>query len=249
MTDHLKTIREAIQHLPAHYKPRMQALTALDALEQAMREPVAFVHWPIHGAPRLVWYGNKPLGAAIIKSYEGHQPDMLLFAAPPAQQAQYPLPDRLYPDSKDWTAGSYAERVEWLHFMYEGQKALVAEYQHQLEAQQAQAEAVRWERKNDAGEWVDVPRGDEQFWRQAGSEIRNKAEPKQAEAVPQDVPQDAKRLDWLLGDGRSMAIDSFGGQHRVVDASCNLVVTDWMPSKRDAIDAAMAAAPQTKGGE
>ncbi len=104
MTDHLKTIREVrdllarlnddsnydhdgcFQHW-AEYEPG-KLIAALDALEQAMREPVAFVHWPIHGAPRLVWYGNKPLGAAIIKSYEGHQPDMLLFAAPPAQQAQ-----------------------------------------------------------------------------------------------------------------------------------------------------------------
>ena len=34
----------------------------------------------------------------------------------------YPLPDDLYPDSKDWQAGNYAERVEWLHRMYEAKK-------------------------------------------------------------------------------------------------------------------------------
>lgn len=63
-----------------------------------------------------------------------------LYAAPVAQQPQYPLPDDLYP-SKDWAAGSYSERVEWLHTMYEGQKALAAEYERQL-GKQPQAEAV-----------------------------------------------------------------------------------------------------------
>lgn len=56
---------------------------------------------------------------------------------------QYPLPDNLYPGSKDWMAGTYAERVEWLHRMYEGQKALVAEYERQFDAMQIkQAEAA-----------------------------------------------------------------------------------------------------------
>lgn len=61
------------------------------------------------------------------------------------------------------------------------------------------------------------------------------------EAQVQALSVDAGRLDWLLGKGRRMAIDSFGGQYRVVDASCNLVVTDWMPTQREAIDAAIAA--------
>lgn len=34
---------------------------------------------------------------------------------------QYPLPDDLY-DSKDWKAGGYAQRAEWLHVMYESKK-------------------------------------------------------------------------------------------------------------------------------
>jgi hypothetical protein len=34
----------------------------------------------------------------------------------------YPLPDDLYPGSKDWVQGTYAERVEWLHTMYESAK-------------------------------------------------------------------------------------------------------------------------------
>jgi len=33
--------------------------------------------------------------------------------------AAYPLPDSLYPGSRDWLAGDYAARVEWLHSMYE----------------------------------------------------------------------------------------------------------------------------------
>lgn len=51
----------------------------------------------------------------------------------PAQDL-YPLPDSLYPGSKDWQAGSYKERVEWLHGMYESAKQEIA----RLEAQQAQ---------------------------------------------------------------------------------------------------------------
>ena len=34
----------------------------------------------------------------------------------------YPLPDDLYPGSKDWMAGDYAARVEWLHTMYESKR-------------------------------------------------------------------------------------------------------------------------------
>ena len=36
--------------------------------------------------------------------------------------AQYPLPDDLYPGSKDWVAADYRGRVEWLHTMYESKK-------------------------------------------------------------------------------------------------------------------------------
>jgi len=39
-----------------------------------------------------------------------------------AQPEPYPLPDSLYPDSKDWIASDYAGRVEWLHFMYKSKK-------------------------------------------------------------------------------------------------------------------------------
>lgn len=47
-------------------------------------------------------------------------------ALDPAVSDEYPLPDSLYPDSKDWLAGSYKERVEWLYTMYEAKKAELA---------------------------------------------------------------------------------------------------------------------------
>lgn len=39
----------------------------------------------------------------------------------------YPLPDDLYPYSKDWLNADYAGRVEWLHMMYEEKKQELAE--------------------------------------------------------------------------------------------------------------------------
>lgn len=41
---------------------------------------------------------------------------------PALTEPEYPLPDDLYPDSKDWQASNYAGRVEWLHNMYEAKK-------------------------------------------------------------------------------------------------------------------------------
>jgi hypothetical protein len=43
-------------------------------------------------------------------------------ALAPKAEPTYPLPDDLYPGSKDWVHGSYAERVQWLHMMYEAAK-------------------------------------------------------------------------------------------------------------------------------
>jgi hypothetical protein len=48
----------------------------------------------------------------------------------------YPLPDSLYPDSKDWVASDYAGRVELLHFMYESKRREV----EQLETAQNEGE-------------------------------------------------------------------------------------------------------------
>lgn len=51
---------------------------------QAARDPVAFVHWPQSGPPRLVWYSNKELYAAIAaKRHNDHVPDLLLYPAAP----------------------------------------------------------------------------------------------------------------------------------------------------------------------
>ena len=52
----------------------------------------------------------------------------------------YPLPDSLYPDSKDWVASDYWGRVELLHFMYESTRREV----EQLEAAQPEQEPVAW---------------------------------------------------------------------------------------------------------
>lgn len=52
------------------------------ATPEPVGEPVAFVNWPLRGAPRLVWYSNKALQDAILKSHEGHIPDMLLYTRP-----------------------------------------------------------------------------------------------------------------------------------------------------------------------
>jgi hypothetical protein len=50
------------------------------------------------------------------------------YAAPPAPSAEsYPLPDDMY-GSKDWLAGNYAERVHWLHTMYENTKSQLDTY-------------------------------------------------------------------------------------------------------------------------
>lgn len=45
-------------------------------------EPVAFIHWPINDSPRLVWYIQKAPNDAILKTSEGPQPDVKLYAAP-----------------------------------------------------------------------------------------------------------------------------------------------------------------------
>lgn len=56
----------------------------------AAQEPTAFIHWPINGPPRLVWYSQKALNEAILKTYDGHQPDVKLYAAQPASAATSP---------------------------------------------------------------------------------------------------------------------------------------------------------------
>lgn len=45
-------------------------------------EPVAAIHWPIGGPPRLMWHSNAALHAAIRKAHEGHQSDVPLYPHP-----------------------------------------------------------------------------------------------------------------------------------------------------------------------
>lgn len=45
-------------------------------------EPVAAIHWPIGGPPRLMWHSNAALHAAIRKAHEGHQSDVPLYDHP-----------------------------------------------------------------------------------------------------------------------------------------------------------------------
>mgnify|MGYP007091127411 CR=1 FL=1 len=72
---------------------------------------------------------------------EAHNGFVAGYIAAGAQPAMiYPLPDDLY-DSKDWRDGGYAERVEWLHSMYESTKATLDAY---LEAEEKQQEPVAW---------------------------------------------------------------------------------------------------------
>ena len=103
MTDHLKTIRSDLVGLHGIVGDFSQSLAALDALEQAMREPV--MREPVMWQRRMrpTWgHGNAPWGAWVECS-EGSAKDCwktpllhdwayearaLYEAAPPAQQAQ-----------------------------------------------------------------------------------------------------------------------------------------------------------------
>jgi hypothetical protein len=64
--------------------------------------------------------------------HKGKVPVGTKLYAHPQPDTQYPLPDDLYP-SKDWRAGSYAERVEWLHVMYESKKSELVDTQDNVE--------------------------------------------------------------------------------------------------------------------
>lgn len=83
---------------------------------QLVQEPVAWMHVQgIHEEPSLFQLDE----GEFKRGWEQYP----LYTTPPAQPAPvlYQLPDDLY-DSKDWKVGSYAERVEWLHTMYEAKK-------------------------------------------------------------------------------------------------------------------------------
>ena len=85
--------------------------------------------------------GSK-IGLETIPLYAAPQSSTLAPEACAAQPAPapYPLPDSLYPDSKDWLSGDYAARVEWLHTMYEARKADVERMESAPSPQQAVAD-------------------------------------------------------------------------------------------------------------
>lgn len=57
-------------------------------------------------------------------------------------QNRYPLADELYAGSKDWAVGTYNQRVQWLHIMYEGAKDEIERLTTEVQALQTQLEAV-----------------------------------------------------------------------------------------------------------
>lgn len=67
-------------------------------------EPVAFIHWPVSGPPRLVWHSQKALNDAILKGYKGYQPDEKLYTAP--QPSPTPQADSAQDD--------FISREEWV---------------------------------------------------------------------------------------------------------------------------------------
>lgn len=98
--------------------------TQLNAIKQALAY-LEGIH-PGNMTPMAEEYWNKAIAAikqalaneALDKMAENARELGLDYEPTPVL---YQLPDDLY-DSKDWKVGSYAERVEWLHTMYEAKK-------------------------------------------------------------------------------------------------------------------------------
>ena len=79
-----------------------------------------------------------------IHSY--YSPYQMQQAYAAGRESRYPLPDTLYPGSKDWITGDYAARVEWLHSMYESKKQEIESLLQQIElAYKVGREAMRQE--------------------------------------------------------------------------------------------------------
>jgi len=100
-------------------------------IEEAALKKLADLGQEIEQEP-VAWMNPRETFApdAIIWSKDDRHPEYNtpLYTTPPAAQPTYPLPDDLY-ESKDWrAAGNYAERVEWLHVMYESKKQELEAY-------------------------------------------------------------------------------------------------------------------------
>jgi hypothetical protein len=111
-----------------------------------------------------------------------------------AQPEPYPLPESLYPDSKDWVASDYWGRVELLHFMYESKRREV----EQLEAAQPEQEPVAYQ-------WL-------------GTSVIRKRIPKTAEADAWQplYTHPPKRKPLTEGEIRDMFYDSLDADQHVV---------------------------------
>ena len=85
------------------------------APQQGAQEPVAFIHWPVNGPPRLVWYSKKALNNAILKTHEdGYKPDVKLYSAP--QPAPAPLSEMPYEKRKAIQEGEQIGASDaWFH--------------------------------------------------------------------------------------------------------------------------------------
>ena len=127
-----------------------------EALAAPQGEPCACIHkWLLymaHEFPSGIPSGATPLYTHPAPAPQGEWPECKAcggnlwkcMKCHPAPAPQYPLPNSLYPDSKDWMASNYAQRVEWLHSMYENARETLDEYLSQAPAPQSW-EALYWD--------------------------------------------------------------------------------------------------------
>ena len=89
------------------------------APKQEAQEPAAFINWPINGPPRLVWYSQKALNDAILKTHEdGYKPDVKLYTAP--QPAPATLREMPYEKRKAIQEGEQIGASDaWFHARHE----------------------------------------------------------------------------------------------------------------------------------
>lgn len=104
MTDHLKTLREALDYLrDTHVYTHKQAIAAIDALETAMREPVSCRHFTDEQICRA-------MNGSGFHLY-GVSPGTPLYTAPPAQQPRQITRPKLTPEdiaAEDAAGGVFA---------------------------------------------------------------------------------------------------------------------------------------------
>ena len=93
-----------------------------------LRKAAQMALWALRHTRYINQYSLAPLPGGEIDTAV----DALRAALAQPEPEPYPLPDSLYPDSKDWAAADYASRVEWLHFMYEAKKREVAQLETTL---------------------------------------------------------------------------------------------------------------------